>query len=176
MAIAVAIGFMLIVEHQGDLRLVAEIDRASSDLQSTGGEIESIKDGNPQGMNDYISAYAQIEPLQGKYDQELERLIDLYRVAQNRSSHRSTPSRWFYGEHHPEAWEEMSEIIGLVQQISAVNKREISVVHAMASLPDPERIKFWHQEFVPLSAEEHALREQLLLAGRKRAGLNSQVQ
>jgi hypothetical protein len=176
LAIAAFVGLALIIEHRSDLKLIAEIDRTSSDLQSTGAEIASIEDGNLEGMNDYISAYAQVEPLQSKYDQKLQQLIDLYRIAQDRSSHRSAASKLFYGEHHPETWEEMSEIINLVQQISAVNKREISVVHAMASLPDTERIQFWHQEFMPLSAQEHALRERLLAAGRRRAGLNSQVQ
>ncbi len=166
-SIAAFFGLALIVEHQSDLRLIAEIDRTSSELQSTGTEIASIKDGNLQGMNDYISAYAQIEPLQTKYDHELEQLIALYRGAQDRSSHRSAMSKWFYGKHHPKTWEDMSEIIALVQAISAVNKREISVVRAMASLPEPERIQFWHQEFMPLSAQEQALREQLLAAGRR---------
>lgn len=175
-SIAAFFGLALLVEHRSDLRLIAEIDRTSSELQSTGTEIASIKDRNLQEMNDYISAYAQIEPLQGKYDQKLEQLTTLYREAEDRSSHRGAVSKWFYGEHHPETWENMSEIVALVQAISAVNKREISVVHAMASLPEPERIKFWHREFMPLSAQELTLREQLRAAGRRRSGLDSQVQ
>ena len=36
----------------------------------------------------------------------------------------------------------------------------------MASLPEPERVKFWHEQFAPLAAEEHALREKLRVAGQ----------
>jgi hypothetical protein len=38
----------------------------------------------------------------------------------------------------------MSEIIALVQQINSITKREISVVHAMTSVPESERPRFWH--------------------------------
>jgi len=36
---------------------------------------------------------------------------------------------------------------------------QTAVIHAMASLPEPERVKFWHEQFAPFAAEEHALRE-----------------
>jgi hypothetical protein len=63
----------------------------------------------------------------------------------------------------------MSEIVILVRQINDVTKREESVIHAMASLPEPDRVRFWHEQFMPLSAEEHALRERLQEAGRNRS-------
>jgi len=37
----------------------------------------------------------------------------------------------------------------------------------MASLPADEQVQFWHDEFMPLAAQEHALREQLLLVGQR---------
>jgi hypothetical protein len=64
----------------------------------------------------------------------------------------------------------MSEIVAVVRQINDVTKREESVIHAMASLPEPDRVRFWHEQFTPLSAEEHALRERLQEAGRNRSG------
>ena len=63
----------------------------------------------------------------------------------------------------------MSEIVTLVRRINDVTKREESVIHAMASLPEPDRVPFWHEQFMPLSAEEHALRERLQEAGRNRS-------
>ncbi len=62
----------------------------------------------------------------------------------------------------------MSEIIGLVRQINEVTKREISVVHAMASRPEPESMRFWHERFMPLAVQEHALCEQLQVVGEGR--------
>jgi len=35
-----------------------------------------------------------------------------------------------------------------------------------ASLPDPERVKFWHEQFTSLAAEEHELRERLVIVGQ----------
>jgi len=158
----------LTLQDREQRRLDAEIDRASSDLKSAGAQIASIKDADLQSMNDYISAYAQIEPLQKEYDQKLQNMVELYRVAEERDSHKGFVIRWIYGEHHPKTWEHMAEIIALVQQINGITKREISVVHAMASLREAERPKFWHEQFMPLAAEEHALREKLVVAGQDR--------
>jgi hypothetical protein len=38
----------------------------------------------------------------------------------------------------------------------------------MTSLPEAERPRFWHEQFMPLAAEEHALREKLVVAGQNR--------
>lgn len=53
-------------------------------------------------------------------------------------------------------------------QINDINKREGSVVHAMAALPDEERMRFFHEEFMPLAAQEHALREKLVIVGQSK--------
>jgi hypothetical protein len=158
----------LALEDRRRRRLDAEIDRASSELKSAGAQIASIKDAGLQSMNDYISAYAQIEPLQKEYDQKLQNMVELYRMAEERDSHKGFVLRWFYGEHHPKTWEQMSEIIAPVQQINSITKREISVVHAMTSLPEAERPRFWHEQFMPLAAEEHAWCEKLVVAGQNR--------
>ena len=67
----------------------------------------------------------------------------------------------------------MSEIIGLVRQINDITKRESSVVHAMAGLPDAERAKFWHEQFLPLAAQEHALRDKLMIVGQGKPATSS---
>jgi hypothetical protein len=38
----------------------------------------------------------------------------------------------------------------------------------LASVPEPDRVRFWREHFMPLSAEEHALRQRLQEAGRNR--------
>ncbi len=53
------------------------------------------------------------------------------------------------------------------QKINELTKRQTAVIHAMASLPEPERVKFWHEQFAPLAAEEHALREKLRVTGQR---------
>ena len=64
----------------------------------------------------------------------------------------------------------MSEIIGLVRRINDLTKREISVVHAMGSLPEAERARFWHEQFLPLAFEERRLRHQLEVVGQGEVG------
>lgn len=170
LAAIVSIGTLFAIQNRNDRNLAEELARTSAQLQGTGAQITSIKDVNLQSMNDYISAYAQIEPLQKEYDQKLQRLIELFQLAQERDSHRGLFNvRRYYTRHHPEVWENMSEILTLVRQINDVIKREESVVHAMASLPEPDRVRFWHEQFMPLSAEEHSLRERLQEAGRNRS-------
>jgi hypothetical protein len=46
-------------------------------------------------------------------------------------------------------------------------KKKTSVIRDMSSFPEDEQVQFWHEEFVPLFAQEHALRERLALAGQR---------
>lgn len=138
------------------------------ELQSLGLQNASIKDADLVSMNDYIAAYAQIEALQKAYEEKLDRFVELYNVARERDSHRGfLDIRNFEGRHHPDTWQNMSEIISLVRQISDITKQEGAVIHAMTSLPEVERVRFWHEQFMPLAAQEHLLREQLQRAGQK---------
>jgi hypothetical protein len=46
-------------------------------------------------------------------------------------------------------------------------KKEASVIRDMSAFPEDEQVQFWHEEFVPLLAQKHALRERLALAGQR---------
>lgn len=164
---AVTITTVLAIQDRTDRRLTAEIERTQSELLGLGARITAIKDADLTSANDYIAAYAQIEPLQREYDEKLQRFSDLYNDARERDSHRGLLDlrRW-RSKHHPETWDKMAEIIGLVRQINEITKREGAVIHCMASLPDAERVKYWHEQFMPLAAQEHALREQLQILGQ----------
>ncbi len=164
----IAVAAALAIEDRRDEAFAAEITRAESDLRELGAQIAAIKDGELTSMNDYVAAYAQVEPLEKEYDQKLQKFTDLYRTAKERDSHRSVMNlQRLRGKHHPETWQNMSQIIDLVRQINEITKREISVVHAMTSLPDPERARFWHEQFMPLAAEEHTLRQELRIVGQQ---------
>jgi len=151
-----------------DERVLAEdLDRTGVELQLLGRQISDIKDADLGSMNDYISAYAQVEHLQSDYDQKLQKYSKLYSLARKRDSDRGIFNiERFRGKYHPETWENMTEIIDLVRQINELTKRQTAVIHVMASLPEPERVKFWHEQFAPLAAEEHALREKLRVVGQ----------
>ena len=165
----VAGGVTLAVRDREDKEMANQLERAENELRGLGGQIASIKDADLSTANDFISAYAQIEPLEKEYEVKLQRFTDLYTQARDRDSHRGwLDLQRLRGKHHPETWEKMSEIIALVREINEVTKRQISVVHAMASLPEPERMRFWHEQFMPLAAQEHALREQLRVVGQGR--------
>jgi len=120
-------------------------------------------------------AAAQIEPLQKEYDEKLQRFSDLYAYARERDNHRGLLDlqRWQRSKHHAETWDRMSEIIRLVSQINDVTKRGISVVHAMALLPEAEHARFWNEQFLPLAAQEHALREKLMIVGQRNPSTSS---
>jgi len=154
------------MEDRRDRAMTGAMDSVQSDLLRIGAQITNIKDGDLTTPNDLIAAYAQIEPLEREYDLKLDEFEKLYGGMRERDAHRSLLDlqRW-RGTHHPRAWEQMSEIISLVRQINDLTKREISMVHAMASLPEPERGPFWHQQFLPLAAQEQGLREQLRFVG-----------
>jgi hypothetical protein len=85
----------LALEDRQQRRTDAEIDRASSELKSAGVQIAYIKDADLQSMNDYISAYAQIEPLQKEYDQKLQNMVELYRLAESGTAIKALSSDGF---------------------------------------------------------------------------------
>jgi hypothetical protein len=164
-----AAGVTLVVRDRNEKEILSQLERSQADLRMLGGQIANIKDADLTSTNDFISAYAQIEPLEKEYEVKLQQFSGLYERARERNSHRGwLDLERLRGRHHPETWEKMSEIIGLVREINEVTKRQISVVHAMASLPEPERMRFLHEQFMPLAAQEHALREQLQVVGQGR--------
>jgi hypothetical protein len=169
LAIVIVVAITFAVQSRNDEVISAEIARTGAELQTIGTQIADIKDANLKSMNDYIGAYAQIEPLLKEYDQKLQKFSDLCRLAQERDRHRGLFNvKNLYSQHHPEVWADMAEMVDLVHKINEVAKREESVIRAMSSLPEAERVRFWHEQFTPLAAEEHALRERLLEAGQSR--------
>jgi hypothetical protein len=72
-----------------------------------------------------------------------------------------------HSRYNPEVWRNTSELIAVIRDINDVMKREASVIRDMGSIPEQEQLQFWHEEFMPLVAQEHALRERLLIAGQK---------
>jgi hypothetical protein len=167
LVIALALSITFAVEYRNEHRLTADLERTQMELQSLGAQIASIKDADLASMNDYIAAYAQIESLQNAYDQKLQQFVELYNLARDKDSHRGLIDiRNLEGSHHPDTWQNMSAIITLVRQINEITKREGQVIHAMASLPESDRVRYWHEEFMPLAAQEQVLRQKLLSAGQ----------
>jgi hypothetical protein len=48
-----------------------------------------------------------------------------------------------------------------------ITKKEVSVIFDMSNLPENEQMQFFHEEFMPLAAAEHAVREQLREVGQR---------
>ena len=119
-------------------------------------------------MAEYVTAYAQIEPLLTEYDQKLQEYSELYNTAQRRDQKRGLINiRRLQNRYNPEVWCNTSELIALIREINDVMKKEAPVIHDMRSIPEQEQVQFWHEEFMPLVAQEHALRERLVIAGQK---------
>jgi hypothetical protein len=164
LAVVVAIG----IQHHNDRLLSARLIQSEVELQTTGATIADIKDHKFKTMAEYVSAYVQIEPLLSDYDHKLQAYADLCNRAQRRDERRTLINILRREEpYSPEIWRDASEIIQLVRQISSVMKKEASVIRDMSSFPEDEQVQFWHEEFVPLLAQEHALRERLALAGQR---------
>jgi len=161
---AVSIG----IQHHNDRLLSAQLIQSEVELQTTGVRIADIKDHKFKTMAEYISAYVQVEPLLNDYDHKLQAYANLCNRAQRRDERRSLINILRHQTpYSPEVWRDASEIIQLVRQISSVMRKEASVIRDTSSFPEDEQVQFWHEEFVPLLAQEHALRERLALAGQK---------
>ncbi len=156
------------VQHHDDQVLGAQMIQTETELKTTGARIADIKDHRFGSMAEYINAYARVEPLLNDYDHELHLYVDLCNRAQLRDD--GGPLVSIKPQQHrnnSDVCRNAAQMIELTGQINAVMKKEASVIRDMSSLPEKEQVQFWHEEFVPLLAEEHALRETLLLAGRR---------
>src|SRR6267154_3068966 len=133
-----------------------------------GARIADIKDYEFRTMAEYVAAYAQVEPLLTAYDQKLQEYSELYNTAQQRDQKRGLINiQRLHNRYNLEVWRNTSELIALIREINEVMKKEAPVIHDMRSIPEQEQVQFWHEEFMPLVAQEHALRERLVIAGQK---------
>ena len=103
---------MAAMEDRKDRATTEEISRSEADLRELGAEIAAIKDADLTSMNDFIAAYAQVEPREKEYDLKPQKFTELCRSAKERDAHRSIfDLQRLRGKHHPETWEKMSRII-----------------------------------------------------------------
>jgi hypothetical protein len=156
------------IENHDDRVLDAQITESQSEMRLVGGQIAQMKDRDFESKAQYIQVYARIEPFVNDYDQKLQRYTDLYRSAEQRDQQKSVIH---FGRarlrRQPDVWRDGWKIIDLVRQVNEITKKEVSVIHDMSNLPEGEQVQFWHEEFVPLAAEERALREQLREVGQR---------
>jgi len=156
------------IQNHEDHVLTAQITQTEAQLRALGAQIADIKDHEFMTMAEYGVAYAQIEPLLTEYDQKLQEYSQLYETAQQRDQKRGLINiQRLDNRYNPEVWRNTSELIALIREINDVMKKEASVIHDMRSIPEQEQVRFWHEEFMPLVAQEHALRERLVIAGQK---------
>ena len=167
-ASALSVAIVLGVQNQEDHVLTAQITQKEAELRAMGARIADIKDHEFKTMAEYVAAYAQVEPLLIEYDQKLREYSELYNTAQQRDQKQGLLNiQRLHNRYNPEVWRNTSELIAIIHEINDVMKREASVMQDMRSLPEQEQVQFWHDEFMPLAAQEHALRERLLLVGQR---------
>jgi len=168
LGVVLIVAVALAIQKRNDRVLDAQVAQSESELRTLGAQIAAIKDRQFGTMSEYVAAYARVEPLFKDYDQKLQQYSELCSTAQQRDEKRGLINiRRLYSRYNAEAWRNNSALIELVGQVNEVTKKEASVIHDMASLPADEQVQFWHDEFMPLAAQEHALREQLLLVGQR---------
>ena len=168
LVLVAALTITFVIQDRSDRALEREIVRTTSKLQIVGNEIADIRDAQRNNLNDYISSYAQIEPLLTQYDEKLQECTNLYSQARERKSHRRIVHVIRNNRSYdPATWDNMREILDLTRGVIDIIKREASVIHAMASLPEADRMQFWHEQFLPLEHQEEDLRKRLAIAGQR---------
>ena len=171
--VVVSVAMVLGIQSHNDRVLATQIEESESDLRLVGAQISEIKDRDLKTMAQYVDAYAQIEALTTIYDQKLQRFSDLCRIAEQRVQNRSLVNIQGLYRYTLATQHNALEIVDLVRQVNEITKKEASVIHDMSSLPENEQVQFWHEEFMPLAAQEHALREKLLVVGQRSSSQRS---
>ena len=151
LGVVLSVAAVLVIQNHHDSVLGAQASQSESELRTLGAQIAAIKDHQFGTMNEYIAAYARVEPLLRQYDQKLQQYTDLCNTAQQRDQKRGLINiQRLHSRSNAEAWRNNAELIELVRQVNEVMKKEALVIHDMASLPAEEQIQFWHDEFMPL--------------------------
>jgi len=154
------------VQEHNNRILADEITETASELQETGARIASVRDADMKDMNEYIRAFSQMEPLLNDYDRRLQRYTELYNLARERDSSLLRFER-LYRRSHLTNWENMSEILDITRALSKIMRQETAIIQNISLLPESERMQFWHEQFLPLEAQEKALRGRLLIVGQR---------
>jgi hypothetical protein len=154
------------VQEHNDRVLSEELNETASELQDTGARIASIRDAEMKNTAEYVRAFSEIGPLLDDYDRHLQTITSLYNQTRERDKRLLNLER-LYRKPHLTNWESISEILGIARALSKILRQETSIVQSMASLPESERMQFWHEQFLPLEAQEKALRARLLVVGQR---------
>ena len=154
------------VQEHNNRVLSDEITGTASELQDTGARITSIRDADMKDMSEYVRAYAEMTPLLDDYDRRLERITNLYNEAHERDRRVLRVER-LYRRPQLTNWENMSEILNVARALNKVFRQESSAIQNMALIPEPERMQFWHEQFLPLEVQEKALRARMLIVGQR---------
>jgi hypothetical protein len=154
------------VQEHNDRVLSEDLTENASELQDTGVRMTRIRDADMKDMNDYIRAYSEIAPLVDDYDRHLHRMTDLCNEARQRDRRLLRVER-LYRRPQFTNWENMSEILNITRALNNVFRQETSIIQNMALLPESERMPFWHEQFLPVEAQEKALRAKLLIVGQR---------
>ncbi len=117
-------------------------------------------------MNDYVRAFSEIVPLLDTYDRELRRITELYGESRVRERSHLRVNR-LYRKPHLTNWDSLSEILDITRGLSNVMRQEASILQNMAQLPERERMQFWHEQYLPLEAQEKGLRARLFIVGQR---------
>lgn len=117
-------------------------------------------------MNDYVRKFSEMGPLLDAYDRELQKITNLYNESRERDKSLLRVDR-LYRKPHLTNWESMTEILDITRWLSKVMRQEASVIQNMDQLPEPERMQFWHEHYLPLEAQEKGLRAKLLIVGQR---------
>jgi hypothetical protein len=166
LALVASLAVTLAVEEHHDHVLSEEILWASSELQDTVIRITNIKGAEMKDMNDYIRTYPQLSPLLNDCDRLLDRISNLYSQARKREASLLAVVRVYRRPivTNPKA---MAEILDMARSLTRIMKQEVSTIQNMAALPESERLQFWHEQFLPLEAEERSARVRLAIVTQR---------
>jgi len=157
------------VQLGNDRKLRGEFAQQAQEFQKTAIQIGTIKSNNLKTTDDYIRAYTEIYSLEPKYDEALQRYVELWEQAQERNKGRGLVNiqKLYSGykrlDYYPAYFDSLREL-------SDLTKRQVQAVKQMASLPDDHQADFWEMNVYPLLLEQDTLREKIIATEKRVLG------
>jgi len=149
------------IQNGHDRMRTAEIEQAARGFQAVAEKIGSIKSRDFKRTQDYIEAYAELDPLLTEFDIALKRFDEIIAEADRLDRSRGPLNIQRLYPRHQQWMQWDAKTFDLLHQDSQLTRRQIETIKEMANVPSQQQVAFWKRNVQPLLEQEDEIRAQM---------------
>ena len=150
------------IQNGSDRILTRDFEASNAALKELMTKVGGIKQRKLETTQDYIDAYAELEPLIADLDAKIARAEELYQKAKHQDESRGPVNIQRFYHNDPQNWKSYVTVMDFLRQSSELTKQEMAAARDMAALPQQDQPRFWNAQFRPLIEQEDVLRQKAI--------------